>query len=112
MGCQTALKPTVSGEGIGGCARPWPDVSCRASGWCAALPMTRIWASRDSGGGGSRLEWPEPATPEHGDLDTGARSVFEWRMCKMTPSALPLDLGDAHDARRLRQARQEFEDRS
>jgi hypothetical protein len=56
MGCQTALKPTVSGEGIGGCARPWPDVSCRASGWCAALPMTRIWASRDSGGGGSRLE--------------------------------------------------------
>jgi hypothetical protein len=49
--------------------------------------MTRIWASRDSGGGGSRLEWPEPATPEHGDLDTGARSVFEWRMCKITPSS-------------------------
>jgi hypothetical protein len=30
---------------------------------------------------------------------------LKWRMCKMTPSALPLDLGDAGDAGSLRHGR-------
>jgi hypothetical protein len=103
MGCQTALKPTASGGGIGVTAA---GVAFHAvlSGGASALPITRIGPPRASGGGEPRLEVPEPATAENGDLDAGAGSVLRWRMCKMTPLAPLPDVGDAGSLRHGRAA--------
>jgi hypothetical protein len=70
----------VSGEGIGGARGRGPAFM---QGFRVVRRIAND-ANRGLSGFGRRRATPRGAGA--GDLDTGARSVFEWRMCKMTPS--------------------------